>query len=712
MSVPDSGKYLCHANAASSSKMTAQFFSNLLFTKPDIRTAKRQLDYPLYAADFDPLNHHFLLVGGGGGSSSTGVPNKITLLDTSNRSEIKEVSEVIIPAEEDSVASLRVADSDPQSLLAYAGINSSQKDQRTGKNEHFRSFRVPLPARRKVDGGEVTVKNLMVEPVQSLARTSLFKSATGLKNECYQRVLKLSPPIVDEFVPAGRDGLEKPTKTLKRRLVTIASGLAEQNEVITFPAEESPSRGNVISRLGLEKEEANDVDLTSVDDTGSAYVLGYCTDHILNLQQLAGAKGTRNSDGIPVFETATGPQGRSKIRALRFLNSRYLLLLQNRVNRSGVELIVFKISKDYAQVQQVLVKYINNMKQAVGLDTCTLSKDEGGSQQFVVSVAGQDSSLQTYTLDYVGGRGMTPFKQYADFVDVHSGPITKISFSNFISPSLPITGDTPPQYIRLATVGVDKQVIVQTLPLRPSPATGSGKTRPRYVLVAASQFGSTLYSLFVGFAILILGLSVVLAFLELRGAIPPIIGTTRFLPQRWQEQYGRSYPYAHDNPGPVIPESMPAAAQSVIDRIKLSEATPIIEKLEEIQDRAKLAAATPIIEQMQEMQSSIPSLETVQDTLVGLVSHKSSNDEHTDKAVIVRDAANLGGELSAEMRHEAEIVKEGTLKRWEHLTQEDQRTWKQKLKDAGHWTEQQGETVLKGVFFGQLAGIVGNMVGG
>lgn len=720
--------------------MTSQLINSLFFATPTIHVAKKQLDYPLYGADFDPLNHHFLLVGGGGGTSSTGVANKITLLDASNRSELKEISELLIPPEEDSVASLKIADSDPLSLLAYAGVNSSQQDQKAGKNEHFRSFRVPVPARRRKGSDETAVKTLMVEPVQSLSRASLFRAATGLKNECYQRVIKVSPPIVDESIPAGREGLEPSTRKLKKRLVSIASGLAAQNEVVTFPTSETPSRNDVLSRTNLEKAEANDVDLTNTDNTGSSFALAYCTDNNLYLQQFVGEKLARTAEPIPVYETSTGPQGRSKIRALSWLTPRYLLLLQNRVNRSGVELVVLKVSKDYAQVSQVLVKYVKNMKQAVGLDTCTLSEGEDGSQQFVIAVAGQDSSLQVHTLDYVSGKGITPFRQFADLVELHNGPITKVVFSNFIPPTAPISGSTAPQYIRLATVGVDKQVIVQTLPLSPTPTTGTGKTNPRYVLNAPTQYGVMLYSFFMGLSVLILGLTIVLAYLELTGAIPPIVGTTKYLPRRWQDSYARSHAHQHA-PGPVIPESMPPAAQSIIDKIKLSEATPIIEKLEEISDRVKLADATSIIEQMQSMQSAIPSkeqlqnavpsveeiqsaipsvediknavpsVEEVQDKLVDLVSQQSE-DAGKYKGIIVRDLEHLGGEVSAELRHEAEIVKEGTLKKWEHLTQKEQRTWKQKLKDAGQWTEKQGETVLKGVFFGQLGALVGEAIRG
>lgn len=706
--------------------MSGKAVLSLFGGNPKIDVAKKQLTYPLYGADFDPLNHHFLLVGGGGGSSSTGVPNRISLLDTSNRSEIKEVSDIELAPDEDNVSSLAIAESSAQSLLAYAGINGSVRDQEAGRNEHFRSFRVPLPAKRKKDQTDAAPPTAHVAPTQPLARTALFRAAAGPKNDCYQRILRLSPATyADGTEPTIDEKAGQLAPHVIRRVATIASGLATQNEVITFPTTETPSATQAISRVNLEKAEANDVDLTIADDTGTAFALAYATDHELFLQRLGDQKGTINSEPIKVHETQVGPKGRSKIRALRFLGSRYLLVLQNRHNKSGVELMVFKVSKDFAQVQQTLVKYLKNVKQGVGLDVCSLSKGQDGSQQFVVAVAGQDSSIQIHTIDWLPVTGMTPFKQYADIIDVHNGPITRIVFSNFIPPRLPITGQTPPQYIRLASVGVDKAVVVQTLPLKPTPATGTGKTMPRYALITPSEVGSLFYNLFLGLITLFVCTTALISFLEFRGAIPPIIGATKYLPQRWQH----TYPYAHDNPGPLIPESMPAV-ESVIDKIKLSEATPVIEKLEKMQDEIKLADASEAIASMQSaapnkladaseairsMQSAIstasPSMQQVQDTLANLVSRQKSSDKEPNKAIIVRDLEHTGGEVSAELRKEADIVREGTLRKWESLTGHEKRTWKKKLIEAGHWTEHQGEAVLKGVFFGQLAGIVGNMVG-
>ena len=47
---------------------------------PFIATATVTLDYPPWAADFDPYSNGLLLVGGGGGETRSGVKNKIVRL--------------------------------------------------------------------------------------------------------------------------------------------------------------------------------------------------------------------------------------------------------------------------------------------------------------------------------------------------------------------------------------------------------------------------------------------------------------------------------------------------------------------------------------------------------------------------------------------------------------------------------------------------------
>ncbi|POS74845.1 hypothetical protein DHEL01_v206761 [Diaporthe helianthi] len=49
---------------------------------------------------------------------------------------------------------------------------------------------------------------------------------------------------------------------------------------------------------------------------------------------------------------------------------------------------------------------------------------------------------------------------------------------------------------------------------------------------------------------------------------------------------------------------------------------------------------------------------------------------------------------------------------WEDLVPEQKEAWKDRLRRAGHWAEEHGETIFKGVLFGELAGVVGGIVAG
>ncbi|TKA56799.1 hypothetical protein B0A49_06446, partial [Cryomyces minteri] len=95
---------------------------------PPVSFTKVTLSYPLYAADFDPYNRGYLVVGGGGGEGRSGVGNKLTLLDVSDRSKLITAAEVDLSRDEDSVTSLaNLASKD--GLITFAGINSSEADQ-------------------------------------------------------------------------------------------------------------------------------------------------------------------------------------------------------------------------------------------------------------------------------------------------------------------------------------------------------------------------------------------------------------------------------------------------------------------------------------------------------------------------------------------------------------------------------------------------------
>jgi glycyl-tRNA synthetase len=598
---------------------------------------------------------------------------------------LSEVVDVELVKGEDSVTSLAVADSSGSALTAFAGINSSIADQTAGKNEHLRSFRIGLPAKkRRADGSGEDVKEKGSSPgpsSEALGRTALFKSAKGARNETYQRILRLSP--------AQRAG--------QPRLAAVATGLAPENEIVVFRSTPAPSPTDEVSRISLGSREAADLDLTVNED---GHLLAYCTDDQVFVQRLS--TSTQPNPPVSLYRTSESTTSlpaskRPKFRAIRFLTPRYLLLLQNRPGRTGADLLLLRVATDLSQARISLRKRLNSsIKAAVGLEVCPLTASEQGDRQIVVAVAGQsgdDSSIELLTVDHstvIGG-----FRPYTLLRGVHQGPLTKLVFSNFVGPSLPVTKETPPQSVRLGSVGVDQFVLVHHLPLRPFPPQHTQS--PRYVLVPPgrrSEAVQTTFSVF--FALVVVGVVALLmqAFCEIRGAVPPTLGASDWLTPRMREVVARPYIFADaatDALSSVVvaASDVPVAAHGATDRLK-DAASQIPAGAQDVREYVSEAAGA------------------LTRTLRDLVEENAGLE--TPQAIIVRDHG--GGEISTELAHDdAASIRTDTLRRWDELGEAQRHGWRRRLVEAGRWTEQQGEAVLKGILFSQLAGAVGDMAG-
>ncbi|ETN40438.1 uncharacterized protein HMPREF1541_04715 [Cyphellophora europaea CBS 101466] len=633
---------------------------------PHVHEVRKKLSYPLYGGDFDPLNPDFLLVGGGGGESSTGVPNRISLIDTSRRDELNEIAEIELAKDEDSVTTLAVASSNEHALTAIAGINSSTIEQEAGRNEHLRSFRIGLPSRkRKADGSPAEKVETPRSPSsQALSKSALFRSANAPKNDTYQRVLRVC----------------RTTSKNQARIAVIASGLAPENEVITFQPVSNAVTSTIdeISRISLGKSEAADADVTAVEDNG--HCLAYCTDHAVYLQQLPRTKGSRIEEPVKVYEVST-PNRKPKFRAIRFITPDHILLLQNTFDRSGASLIILKLKPELSTGHIALRKSLaRTTKSAVGLDTCPLSPNPAGEFQTVIAVSSQDSSIELLTLDYRPSSGIRRFTPYTYLPAVHQGPLTRIVFSTYLPLPSPITTAPPLQVIRLASVGVDQIVVVHTLPLRPDPTTSR---TPRYVLTAPGASDTLQTALSTTVAILMITLVALLmqAFCEIRGAVPPTLHAADYLPSGLSAAIVKPYIGAHTPSN--LPEAAAASVSSIVDAIT---------------DAPNTIPTTP-------------SLSELREQLEALVAGASDTAGEAAQAgaIIVRDT---GTEVAAELRHGADVVRDETVRRWEELSEREKHGWKERLKGAGHWVEEQGEKVLKGILFSQLAEVVGEAVRG
>lgn len=654
---------------------------------PQVSYAKLTLPFPIFAAEFDPYRP-YLVVGGGGGEGRSGVPNQLAAIDCGNRAALDIAAEIDLSREEDSVQSLAsLATKD--GLITFAGVNSSQANQNAGKNEHLRSFEIKYPPKKRQKTETTAAEDK--GSVTAIGKRALFKPTPSAKSETYQRLLRLSP--------AQKSG------SGAKRIGAVATGLSKSAELVVFNATTAtPSPEDVIARIEPDGgAEPQDLDLATAG--ASDFSLAYCTDYDICEQSYEydfakksvqkTPKGPRRVYQMPYPDASAKNPSRSKYRCLRFLDPQNLVALVNRPNRSGAELHVIHLYPTGPANLVLEMRLPSHLKQGVSMDVCALDTDKHGNRQIAVAIAGQDISLELYTLNYTRNTDtFSRFKHLHSFRDVHPQQMTKICFSPFHSPprapdpepaqtganGQPIQQEPTepfkhpgPQYIRLASVSYGNTVVVDTFPL--SPLHPKDKDS-RYVLSHPSDEARqrNLYYVFFAFIALMIGL------------------------------VAQSYFYPDTMPSTGLTSLLPPGAREY-----LNQPANVAQGMgKELGYSASSAVASGV-------PSGVPGKESLQDLLSA---HLSSNANNGDaKKLVVRDDPTNHHDVSI-TEHLPESVRDAqgkpadeTVRHWDELDEEQKRRIKAKLINAGRWVEAEGEKVLKGVLWSSYAGLVGQVGG-
>ncbi|EKV05171.1 hypothetical protein PDIG_84940 [Penicillium digitatum PHI26] len=675
---------------------------------PTVHSAKLTLSCPLFATDFDPRNNGRLLVGGGGGEGRSGF-----LLDTSRRNEVIEAIELNLSRDEDSVTSLAAAPragDEAGSLVALAGINSSAEQQKKNNNQHLRSFRFEVPRRAttvatsnaqsaensekqdsKSEEGSIPGKAI------ALSQVSMFRTKNGLgSSDTYQRVTRLSP------WPKGKEGTQKHT-----RIGAVATGLAPSGEIVFFRATEKPSRKDIIGRIQLSgNEEAEDLDFVSLehdmektDHAHGRFLVAYTNGPDVMVGEISSSSRSNSSPDVrSVYSIPLPASGartaRPKFRALRFLSPRTLLLLLNAPNRGGSELVLLQLPSDKLNKSKILRrrKLPRSVKIGLGLDICQLGNNAQGQQQTVIAASGSDNSIPLFTLEYGPNRGYSNFRPYTTLRDVHPFSMTKLTFSTFIAPSHPITPDVGPQNIKLASVSMGNTVVVHTFPLSPFPTSSRA---PRYVLVTPGP--AEIWELVYSVIVLLFSISAIciamLAFAEIRGGTPPVLGATEWLPDSIRGAIAREYvlpPQDQLTYFDTLLAPWGSSSDTDIPVATIVSADSQIESLREILDRVHRAGAAPA------------DLETVAPQSLSVIVRCGAG-QNAKQSVTIETAVSASAD-------ESEQSEEQKLQAWKDLSAPEQSAWKQRLVDSGRWTASEGESVLIGVLFSEACEELGRAV--
>lgn len=586
-----------------------------------------------------------------------------------NRAVIETAVDIDLSRDEDSIQSLaNLATKD--GLITLAGINSSQADQNADKNEHFRSFSIRYPPRKKQKTEDTTTSGK--GNITLIGKRALFKPAAGPKKEAYQRLLRLSP-----VHRANEPG---------KRIGAIASGFAKTSEIVVFNATVAvPQDKDVITRIEMpEKDEAQDLDIAQVGK--DEFSLAYCDEDSIHEQTYKydfiekkvekTPNGPRRIHQMPVSDAFQKIKTRSKFRCLRFLNAENVLVLVNKPNKSGAELRLFHLYPTGPALEMQTKKLPAHIKQASSMDVCALDTDKNGNQQFAIAVAGQDISIEVFTINYQAAtETFSSIYDYMTLRNVHEQQMTKICWAPFHSPPRasdsvagtgpngePVQAQKPqhpgPQYARLASVSYGNTVVIETFPLTPLEPKNK---HSRYVLSHPSEeaFWKWAYILTISFVVLV----------------------TAFL---FQSYSSAGFSGANVGPWSFIPQNIRKAMDQPARPVQPEQVT--ISKIVEVRP----TAASNLKE--------------------ALAEHHGSPEDAAATAVIVHDVPEGDGVSVAVHPDKEEFLSKATdAKHWDELEHHQKQYWKEKLKNAGQWAEHEGESVLKGVLWSTYAGLVGQV---
>jgi hypothetical protein len=618
------------------------------------------------------------------------------VFDVSNRGTVVPVLDIDLSRTEDSVASLaNLATKD--GLISLAGINSSTADQKAGKNEHLRAFHIRYPPRKKQKTEEADSKQ--EGNITILGKRSFFKPSTSVKEQTYQRLLRLSPARRQE---SGN-----------KRIGAIASGLAEEPQIIVFNATAMPpEEGDVIARIDLPvRSEAADMDIIFTED--SEYSLAYCDDYNIHEQtyqiDFASKKidkrprGPRRVHQMPLPDTLSDMKSRPKFRCLRFLNDFSVLALANKPNKKGAELRLYHLYPTGPAMEVWHKTLPSHIKQAASMDVCLLDADEFGNRQVVIAVAGQDISIEVFTTNYSSStETFTSLKSYLTMREVHEQGMTQICFEPFESPLRAPDVDPKadgkgeakptallhpgPQYIRLASVSYANTVVVETFPLQPLEPKDK---KSRYVLShpADESFKFWSYVVIIGMMVLV---GAILLQSVLSGGAGSAADLLSFLPPEVQRflQQPLTPSAVHSGIVPTVHKPLTLSSSTtttVVHTVEVKHATA--------SDEPVVATSTADLREM-------------------LAEHHISPEAAETVAVIVSEAADGTGIDVDTHPDKAEYLQENTdAKHWDELEPHAKAYWKRKLIKAGQWAEHEGESVLKGVLWSTYSGFVGQVAG-
>ncbi|KAF7554752.1 hypothetical protein G7046_g6723 [Stylonectria norvegica] len=591
---------------------------------PPFPRASIALDYPLYALEFDPEDANRLVVGGGGGAGRSGVGNKISVLETTTMNDLRVAGELELSRDEDSVMSLAIGPHKGKTTYIYAGVNSSHDSIAKGKNESLRTLGIEQSKSRSSAGTKGTEIK-----IAEVSRSLLFSDP---QPDTYQRLLRVAGPMGVAATAMGKEP----------QLAVFETATSKLKGVMELP------------------KEAEDLDIVQKSD--SEFQVAFCYKYELHIVNI----GKESSDPELIYTMPENDPERPQFRSIRYITADFIIAVSNLPKRAGVLIQGLRLPTAGHPLARVSVNVrIPRKISATAMAVTNLSPPASltspvGETQFIVAIAGHDSSISLYTLSHRTGAAiplLVDLWHLHTLKDVHgTDNITGVDFSTFVTPKTHIRQ----QYIKLASISLQKNVSVHSIPLRKNiekaPRNRNAPPRPVRYVVAMKSHGMSNRPLAITLGVLFLLIAVIgQSILEMYGNSRPILHVQQLLPS-WHRTL-RS------------PDYQPQAFLN------------------------------------KEFLSNLGADKTLQpgETLVVW------QDDATPTAAADADSEDGSPKIQLDVHDEDA---HGPAKPWDELGEKQQQAWKEKLKEAGTWTHNMGESVFQGILFGEMAGAVGRAVAG
>ncbi|KAM0279917.1 hypothetical protein ACHAQH_004358 [Verticillium albo-atrum] len=617
---------------------------------PTLPVTRLTLGYPPFACDFDPQDATRLLVSGGGGANRSGVPNRITAIDAPFAENPHIAAEADLSRDEDAVNTLVIGQKKPGGGNKAPTFVYAGINSSTAELEKGKNehFRVFSMA----PSNSKSEKTAHTAVLNEVSRMALFEHGEGDK-ETYQRLLRVSPP--------------NPERPGQMQVGAAATGFAKQAQIAIFEvtAGQAPKPRGVLEI----SREATDLDVIQTSD--SSFQVAYCDEReifVINVTK-DDIKGPDLAYSMP--EDGTGVQ--PSFRAIRYLSSGFIMALSNLPRSTGVCLNGIRLpSKDNEEGRlAVSAKMPRFMTRAASFAVRNVNTPPGpgvrlGNTQFVIAVA-SFQAISIYTVEHRSAANLDLLVELVPIMalkDVHPLNITSLALSSFAPPKAPNPTNL---VLNLASVSLSNDVAIHTIPLKklrqenaPAKKAGGPPRPSRYAVALAPPSKSTR-------PLTLLTITVVILAAIAQWVMKSGVNPAEFFPKGTMITPG-------EGGAPVVQAIVPEVLTPGDFLARLLPEAPALQEGEVYVVREE---AVPHAD-----------LETAQGKENVAVPPKIKAELHDD------------------------TLKGKPAQSWEELSAEQKLLWKARLEDAGHWAEHLGTGVFKGLVFSQIAGAVGQAVGG